>query len=180
MLVSPWDVIPYCFFEIKNIFCLILCVWWLSWYILASAFFCYTPALQIKTHPSKCKRDVKKHSEATPLRKKKGQDAPEWELAEEWVFFTNIIHGRMLTPLSVSVKNKAISWWMRGYGRNKEGDCQDSLIFKRVKKSTTSVSQSHLALTMRDWAGERHLIAGHISSVGGCYYSISLNKLLVI
>lgn len=22
---------------------------------------------------------------------------------------------------------------MRGYGRNKEGDCQDSLIFKRVK-----------------------------------------------
>ncbi len=131
--MSPWDVIPYCFFEIKNIFCLILCVWWLSWYILASAFFCYTPALQIKTHPSKCKRDVKKHSEATPLRKKKGQDAPEWELAEEWVFFTNIIHGRMLTPLSVSVKNKAISWWMRGYGRNKEGDCQDSLIFKRVK-----------------------------------------------
>jgi len=69
---------------------------------------------------------------------------------------------------------------MRGYGRNKEGDCQDSLIFKRVKNInnrliTKPFSPDYERLSWR----EIRWITGHIFSDGGCYHSIS-KKLSVI
>lgn len=87
----------------------------------------------------------------------------------------------MLTPLSASVKNKAVSRWTRGYGGNKKRDCQDSLIFKRVKNInnrliTKPFSPDFERLSRRELLHHR----AYFLRYGGCYYSICLRKLQAI
>lgn len=70
-------------------------------------------------------------------------------------------------PLPYSVKNGVISWRMRSDTKNKERDCQESLIFHDSEKHQ---QQCHLAMTVRADVGDTVTVSHRDAGIGPIRY----------